>query len=268
MRHRSQAQLVELLQYMEELSLLMDEMQYNKYILQDLTPEEKNYLSELAGGGTDDVDTTLTITASEDSNSDKENDNRVSMEQRVAQVIKTQASHDQDEEQSYKQHVASELAQKDAQQEQPAWTASFHDDQPTQAPTPTSRIDLLLEEPKTSIPKLKKPPATLPRSIRAQSMVSPLPSAYADPYDPSKPPQKPTPSASKNPLGENLGVRSKIEERWDEARIRRELEDEWNHSRRRLVDTYDRDDEGSLMIANSSSKRLLQHFKGCVKCLL
>lgn len=38
LRSRSQSQLIELLEYMEELELMIDEMEYNKYILQDLTP--------------------------------------------------------------------------------------------------------------------------------------------------------------------------------------------------------------------------------------
>ncbi|CAJ1957546.1 unnamed protein product [Cylindrotheca closterium] len=41
-RIRSQEQLIDLLQYMEELSLIVDEIQYNLYILSDLTPSKKN----------------------------------------------------------------------------------------------------------------------------------------------------------------------------------------------------------------------------------
>lgn len=41
-RIRSQEQLVDLLQYMEELALIVDEIQYNLYILSDLTPAKKN----------------------------------------------------------------------------------------------------------------------------------------------------------------------------------------------------------------------------------
>lgn len=38
LRSRSQSQLIVLLEYMEELELMIDEMEYNKYILKDLTP--------------------------------------------------------------------------------------------------------------------------------------------------------------------------------------------------------------------------------------
>lgn len=48
LRQRSQAQLIELLQYMEELALLIDEMQFNKYILKDLTPEDEKTTSFLS----------------------------------------------------------------------------------------------------------------------------------------------------------------------------------------------------------------------------
>eukprot|EP00535_Pseudo-nitzschia_heimii_P008380 CAMPEP_0197189184 /NCGR_PEP_ID=MMETSP1423-20130617/19300_1 /TAXON_ID=476441 /ORGANISM="Pseudo-nitzschia heimii, Strain UNC1101" /LENGTH=479 /DNA_ID=CAMNT_0042641233 /DNA_START=410 /DNA_END=1846 /DNA_ORIENTATION=+ len=38
LRNGSESQLMELLQYMEELELMIDEMEYNRYILKDLTP--------------------------------------------------------------------------------------------------------------------------------------------------------------------------------------------------------------------------------------
>jgi len=40
LRNCSESQLMELLEYMEELELMIDEMEYNRYILQDLTPSE------------------------------------------------------------------------------------------------------------------------------------------------------------------------------------------------------------------------------------
>ena len=40
LRHRSESQLMELLDYIEELELMIDEMEYNGYILNDLTPSE------------------------------------------------------------------------------------------------------------------------------------------------------------------------------------------------------------------------------------
>ncbi len=62
LRQRSQEQLVELLQYLEEIAIVIDEFQYNKYILRDLTPEEENLVLGLTGGpkfmaGTQDVST-------------------------------------------------------------------------------------------------------------------------------------------------------------------------------------------------------------------
>jgi hypothetical protein len=87
-RNRSQAQLVELLQYMEELAMLIDEIEYNKYILKDLTPEEKdlvvhgitNNTSSMGtgtGGGSSSIvsgnDTTLTSMDESMEDYDKEN---------------------------------------------------------------------------------------------------------------------------------------------------------------------------------------------------
>ena len=40
LRNCSESQLMELLEYMEELELMIDEMEYNRYILKDLTPSE------------------------------------------------------------------------------------------------------------------------------------------------------------------------------------------------------------------------------------
>jgi hypothetical protein len=64
LRHHSESQLEELLQYMEELGLLIDELQYNRYILQDL-----DYLTP------DETDANLTATTAEiDTSSDYDND--------------------------------------------------------------------------------------------------------------------------------------------------------------------------------------------------
>jgi len=40
LRNNSESQLMELLEYMEELELMIDELEYNRYILKDLTPSE------------------------------------------------------------------------------------------------------------------------------------------------------------------------------------------------------------------------------------
>ncbi len=40
LRNCSESQLMELLEYMEEIELMIDEMEYNRYILKDLTPSE------------------------------------------------------------------------------------------------------------------------------------------------------------------------------------------------------------------------------------
>lgn len=50
LRKRSQGQLVELLQYLEEIALVIDEIQYNKYLVRDLSPEEEDLVRELTGG--------------------------------------------------------------------------------------------------------------------------------------------------------------------------------------------------------------------------
>jgi len=49
LRKRSQGQLVELLQYLEEVAVVIDELEYNKYILRDLTPEEEELVQGLTG---------------------------------------------------------------------------------------------------------------------------------------------------------------------------------------------------------------------------
>lgn len=51
LRKRSQGQLVELLQYLEEVAIVIDELEYNRYILRDLTPEEENLVLGLTGVG-------------------------------------------------------------------------------------------------------------------------------------------------------------------------------------------------------------------------
>lgn len=51
LRKQSQAQLVELLQYLEEVAMVIDELQYNKYILRDLTPDEEDLVLGLTGLG-------------------------------------------------------------------------------------------------------------------------------------------------------------------------------------------------------------------------
>mmetsp|Transcript_15778 Transcript_15778/g.18044 ORF Transcript_15778/g.18044 Transcript_15778/m.18044 type:complete len:624 (-) Transcript_15778:73-1944(-) len=43
LRDRSEVQLIELLEYMDELELMIDEMEYNRYILNDLTPSELKF---------------------------------------------------------------------------------------------------------------------------------------------------------------------------------------------------------------------------------
>jgi hypothetical protein len=43
LRNRSESQLMELLDYMHEIELMIDEMEYNRYILNDLTPSELKF---------------------------------------------------------------------------------------------------------------------------------------------------------------------------------------------------------------------------------
>ena len=64
LRNRSESQLMELLDYMHEIELMIDEMEYNRYILNDLTPSElivdergKNSTSITNSVSSDDGDT-------------------------------------------------------------------------------------------------------------------------------------------------------------------------------------------------------------------
>jgi hypothetical protein len=262
-RHRSQAQLVELLQYMEELALLMDEMQYNKYILQDLTPEEKTYISELTASTAND--TTLTSVESDKENAE-EYTNTNTIEQKVAAVVATQ-ERKKDDTRQYRQRVSSVLAPPPPPpppRQDVDWEASFSELEGK----PKSRIDLLLsEEPspcKKAIPKIKQPPAALPRSVRAK-----VKATYAPPPNSSSPRDPWNLEEKRSDLEEKQReelLPTRIEERWNQARLRtlepHQLE-EWNQQPL-AVDDYD---EGSS-IAASSHKKILQHFKGCVRCLL
>lgn len=51
LRYRSEAQLMELLEYMSELEMMIDEMEYNRYILNDLIPEKDDTIMEIEISG-------------------------------------------------------------------------------------------------------------------------------------------------------------------------------------------------------------------------
>lgn len=58
LRKTSQEQLVQLLQRLEELSLVIDELEYNKYILRDLTPMEADLVKGLTTMGSSSANAT------------------------------------------------------------------------------------------------------------------------------------------------------------------------------------------------------------------
>lgn len=77
-RVRSQEQLIDLLQYMEELALIVDEIQYNLYILQDLKPAKKS-------NSGDWTESTANDTSMESMASEMSTQNH--FEQRIAAVV-------------------------------------------------------------------------------------------------------------------------------------------------------------------------------------
>jgi hypothetical protein len=331
LRKHSEGQLLELLQYMEELALLMDEMQYNKYILQDLTPEEKTLMSEMTASTApnstlNDTNTTLTsmeiiddiiedkennvnesfrsrkyvreehsvdtstdyfsIRSSQNSTKSSSHRSQQQFEQIVAAVVVAGENDDE-----YSRHVAAAVLK--STQPEPttirpppsdddfSWDTSFSEFDPPSAGSSThSNIDLLLsEEPplkSTSFkgyPKLRQPPAAAPRRPRgdAHRQSTPFPeSASASVMDEKK-------SDTSDNIPEQPPMKTKIEERWERAQ-RVQHQQDWekhckmeeytpNHHKSRIrTDPYH--DESSLTSTYATNKRLLQHFKGCVRCLL
>ena len=280
MRQKSQAHLIELLQYMEELALLIDEMQYNKYILQDLVPPVVS--SEESGGSSSDGEwkdfnnshsTSATESASDTSSnsvssgtpSDSDLLNMTADETVTATMPK------------YSQYLAQAPPPPPppSRRQSPKivtveWNATFTDDVPLspifqqQPPSPLSSNN------NNNKRILKaKPPRTTPlkgrgATYQSQSFVgdsqdrSP---AWGDQID-SSPPKEEEPASMK------------IEERWALAlQKQRDLQIEQNqqHAKYRDPDDDTTNDEMEMALMEggvSHNKRLLQQFKGCVKCFL
>ena len=129
LRHRSQEQLIELLQFMEELSMLIDEIQYNNYILQDLTPEEQSYVKGIQKNQESDKENHTMTTVDTNNESPKTSEASIGemapeveperFEQKVATivaeqaVVKTNGSQDKEiflKSEKYRRHVAAVLA--------------------------------------------------------------------------------------------------------------------------------------------------------------
>jgi hypothetical protein len=172
-----------------------------------------------------------------------------------------------------------------------SWDTSFSEFDPPSAGSSTHNIDLLLEEPpptksqshsKTSsqpqksssfkgYPKLRQPPAAPPRHTRPrgdahrQSMPVPESASVIE--------EKKSDTSDSIP---EPPMKTKIEERWERAQ-RAQQQQNWedhckmeeyipDHKSRIRTDPYH--DESSLTSTYATNKRLLEHFKGCVRCLL
>lgn len=306
-RIQSQEQLVDLLQYMEELALIVDELQYNMYILQDLTPKS------LSGDWTES-------TANETSlGSSGAGSEPAGLEQRVAAVLSAsdqksscrstyQSSKPRDisfEEDFFDEtdtfHDDFDIKTADFSfqpsfsefdtlaRKKDEWFSSlssnnnqdwfsndgFHsggvDDgffepvnaqkiQPTRIPERKERLAATSRPAQTTahrIPNLKPPRSAPPRNLWQQPQ---FPVAFDD--NP----------AIKSPLAFKRGnslldhetmpaPKSKIEERWERSQ---KIQEEMDY-----LESLDRKQPSSdALTTMNANKRLLQHFKGCVRCLI
>ena len=275
-RHRSQAQLVELLQYMEELALLLDEIQYNQYVLQQELIRGGGPSSDDKGYHTASTnDTTLDTSTSQDTTTTTE----ISMEEKVAAVVAAQAQQQTPPTTRNPEVVTTTTTTTTTlakEEDEHAWNPSF-----ACFETKQSRIDLLVVEPenhahpntrqKSSIPKLKQPPAALPRSVRAAATTSALPRRC---YNPAP---IPSPVAVDHPWNweekkESEPMPIKIEQRWNQAKMKTTNNhqlvglDEWNPNPSPSFPQYDMDHYDPEDERSPSS--LMRHFKGCVRCLV
>lgn len=279
LRSDSQAQLVDLLQYQEELSLLIDEMQYNifvlqdKYILQDLEAEEKTQTPERPSGPSNNA------TSPNEKNKERQRQNpqgqNDQFEKTVAAVIArqeesekiVQPSHDPSRRPKGGAATLSS-SQTNPTSDDESWNVSpgglDHFELLAEPPSPKAHAKAFVgrSEPKTKsrIPKLKQPPATLSRSARAKASA-----IYS-------PPRSTLPFSTNDPWPDEVAT-----DPWNKEK--RKSEEAHNDGKtlieRRLLEAqeqmrseqFNRDfGEGHLVnVDASSNKRLLRHFKGCVR---
>jgi hypothetical protein len=341
LRHRSQEQLIELLQYMEELSLLIDEMQYNKYILQDLTPEQKTYLTEVQKNNSQDISQDISQDMSDKENHAETKESE-KLDQKVAAVEAGESVEQDDWSEQYRRHVASVLAAqppppppppRDSKQaasqysqpveaeetssepeSDPSWIALISDDssRPDESKKTSwdsssfsarpsrSRIDILdsnnnnhtsttnHQPTPTSpggIPKLRQPRSAPTRRARVPGYSRKVAHFQESPtfFD-----HNAEPSLSQN----NEDLKLRIEERWEQAQRRERNQRQFQRTQLRghyggnyyedsssayghgqqqqqqeLGLVLNREDT-SLDTSYTSNRRLLEQFRGCIKCLL
>jgi hypothetical protein len=319
-RERSQEQLIDLLQYMEELALIVDQIQYNLYILQDLKPAKNKSNS---GDWTESTanDTSLeSITTSETGPHD--------LEQRIAAVVRDASSTHAKPTSLHKSYPSKPQNFQDMSLEDDLFddfdeTDEFEDDfdirsadfsfqadfsnfdikdndnddywfSKTQnsrneadwfsenqhasftthntssftTPTSNTRHGNTTTTPRsaparsnglnatpTRIPKMKPPRSAPPRDLMQQS--------FPVEFDTPSSSDTSSPNRKSSLLDDDQlpAPKSKIEERLERAEF---LQNDFRH-----LELGDRRQprEDSLSTMNSN-KRLLQHFKGCVRCLV
>ena len=288
MRHKSQAHLIELLQYMEELALLIDEMQYNKYILQDLVPppvvvSTKESSSEnMSSQAWKDINNSHSTSATESASDTSSNSissstpsdldllNMTADESVGATIMPP-----------YSEHIASQAPppppppprRPSPENVTVEWNATFTDvplshhailqEQQEQKPPPPLSSNNNIKR----IPKVKPPRTTPPRTtpLRGRTYNS---QSYGD--DPQ------VRALSSPAWGEEIQpANMKIEERWalaqqEQRELQIENQQQQHHAKYRDPKEATNDEEMALMEGGggTQNKRLLQQFRGCVKCFL
>jgi hypothetical protein len=260
---------------MEELALLIDEMEYNNYILHDLTPEETNPWKNLNNG------TSHSTSATESGSDVSSNSNSNSNSYRSTSPDNSYPINTTFETTPTVTPFMEYTAQASPPPPPPPipsptdvtveWNASF-----TDVPLSHRARQHLDTKPSTRIPKIK-PLRSVP-SRRRGATESPSFSSFSPP-PPSNREPKPNTKSHSPPKSKQTQEQPamKIEERWNLAQTeQRELlvkqqqqqQQQQQHHMYRDPDETDANEETFLMEGSSSNKRLLQQFRGCVKCLL
>ena len=292
---------------MEELALLIDEIQYNKYILHDLTPEEKTMMSELTCSTSGSVTQDTAMSSQDSKDSDKENamsEFQSPMQQRTDVANRVDGQHRPQHLQTPPPGPPPPKREKERRQDQKlqnesvhsrdssTWNASFSEFKES---TSHSRIDLLLDPdpeptpPKSPtskpIPKVRPPPIVPSRSVRRSQVSAYSPKATNSPSNtsysdnsrclsPITPPSVTLSSYSPSVLRETQldpdPPLTQIEKRLLEMAAKKD------NPTAELIEwklpksrrfASDAHDEASLT-SGYSNKRILAQFKGCVKCLI
>jgi hypothetical protein len=269
-RIRSQEQLIDLLQFMEELALIVDEIQYNLYILQDLTPKSSS------GDWTESTANETSLSSSYSTEN--------SFEQRVAAVV---SAAEQDQSKPAKQqHPQSTVSKKlseeedffadfDTQTADFSFPASFADfDSPTDdwfsELEKETKDDWFLDEALFESPQ-REAQQTFRSAQRTSTRIPNLkPPRSAPPRYTAQKPQFPVdfdePSVAlsvEHSLNRSHSLLDK-----DEAPLSKtKIEERWERSQEELAYLETRNEEQDSLNRNSN-KRILRHFQGCKKLFL